>query len=107
MTLLCKKIVAKSKEVKTGCNLAESSKEAYGSKRDVLPKTIIIVTCRTDYERDFGLENGFIDHLYTRFGTTSNYSVTANLLNSEITTEPAKPFSSLPCLHGPFHGNGF
>jgi hypothetical protein len=25
-------IVAKSKEVKTGCNLAESSKEGYGSK---------------------------------------------------------------------------
>jgi hypothetical protein len=32
--LLCKKIiVAKSKEVKTGCNLAEYSKEGYGSKR--------------------------------------------------------------------------
>jgi hypothetical protein len=27
----------KSKEVKTGSNLAESSKEGYGSKRDVLP----------------------------------------------------------------------
>jgi hypothetical protein len=37
-TLLCKKknIVAKSKEVKTGCNLAESSKEGCGSKRTVL-----------------------------------------------------------------------
>jgi hypothetical protein len=33
-TLLCKKsIVAKSKELKTGCNLAESSKDGYGSKR--------------------------------------------------------------------------
>jgi hypothetical protein len=32
--LLCKNnIVAKSKEVKTGCSLAESSKESYGSKR--------------------------------------------------------------------------
>jgi hypothetical protein len=37
-------IVAKSKEVKTGCsnsqewtNLAEASKEGYGSKRAVLP----------------------------------------------------------------------
>jgi hypothetical protein len=28
---------AKFKEVKTGCNLAESSKEGYGSKRAVLP----------------------------------------------------------------------
>jgi hypothetical protein len=34
MTLLHKKItVAKSKEVKAGCNMAESSKESYGSKR--------------------------------------------------------------------------
>jgi hypothetical protein len=32
--LLCKTItVAKSKEVKTGSNLAESSKDGYGSKR--------------------------------------------------------------------------
>jgi hypothetical protein len=48
MTLLCKKfIVMKSKEVKTECTLAESSKEGCGSKRDVLPlmmttKTILI-----------------------------------------------------------------
>jgi hypothetical protein len=36
MAMLCKKITAaKSKEVKTGCNLAESSKEGYGSKRAV------------------------------------------------------------------------
>jgi hypothetical protein len=35
--MLCKKnTVAKSKEVKTGCNLAESSKEDCGSKRPVL-----------------------------------------------------------------------
>jgi hypothetical protein len=33
--------VPKSKEVKTGCNLAESSKEGYGSKRAVLPMMII------------------------------------------------------------------
>jgi hypothetical protein len=31
-TLICKKIVTKSKEVKTRFNLAESSKEGYGSK---------------------------------------------------------------------------
>jgi hypothetical protein len=36
-TLLCKEItVVKSKEVKTGWYLAESSKEGYGSKRAVL-----------------------------------------------------------------------
>jgi hypothetical protein len=38
--LFCKGIVAKSKEMKTGCNLAESSKEGYGSKRAVLPMMI-------------------------------------------------------------------
>jgi hypothetical protein len=37
-TLLCEKItVAKSKEVKTRSNLAESSKEGYGLKSAVLP----------------------------------------------------------------------
>jgi hypothetical protein len=37
-TLLCKKItVPKSKGVTTGCNVTESSKEGYGSKRAVLP----------------------------------------------------------------------
>jgi hypothetical protein len=30
--LLCKKIFTKSEELKTRCNLAESSKEGYGSK---------------------------------------------------------------------------
>jgi hypothetical protein len=45
-TLLCKKkiIVAKSKEVKPGCNLAEFSKEGYGSKRAVLPTTMIMTS---------------------------------------------------------------
>jgi hypothetical protein len=34
MNLFCKHIIAaKFKEVKPGCNLAESSKEGYGSKR--------------------------------------------------------------------------
>jgi hypothetical protein len=40
----------------------------------------------------FGLVNAFIDHLYTRLGTTSNYSATANLHNSQITTALAIPF---------------
>jgi hypothetical protein len=43
-TLLCKQIIAtKSKEVKTGCNLAETSKEVYGSKRVVLPMLMMII----------------------------------------------------------------
>jgi hypothetical protein len=32
-TLLCKKIVRKSREVKTGCNLAESFREGYDLKQ--------------------------------------------------------------------------
>jgi hypothetical protein len=43
-TLACKKvIVAKSKEVKIGCNLAESSEEGYGSKRGCSANYIIII----------------------------------------------------------------
>jgi hypothetical protein len=42
-TLLCKQIiVAKSKEVKTGCNLAESSRQGYGSKSAGLPMMMMI-----------------------------------------------------------------
>jgi hypothetical protein len=36
-------IVAKSKEVKPGCNLAESSKESYGSNRAVLPMMMMMM----------------------------------------------------------------
>jgi hypothetical protein len=36
--------------------------------------------------------NEFIYHLYTRLRTTSNYSATTNLHNSQITKESAKPF---------------
>jgi hypothetical protein len=46
----------------------------------------------SDYRRSFGFENGFIDHLHIRLGTTSNYTATANLHNSQITTGPAKLF---------------
>jgi hypothetical protein len=38
--------------------------------------------------------NGFIDHLYTKVETKSNYSATANLHNSQVTKAVAKPFSS-------------
>jgi hypothetical protein len=48
----------------------------------------------------FRLVNGFIDHLYARLGTTSNYSVTANLHNSQITTAPGKPFSACCVFSG-------
>jgi hypothetical protein len=39
--------------------------------------------------------NGFLDHLYTRLVSTSNYSATANLHNLQITTAAVKPFP--PC----------
>jgi hypothetical protein len=51
-----------------------------------------IFTYRCDYLRDFELDVGFIDHLYTRLRTTSNYMVTANLPNSQSTIAPAKHY---------------
>jgi hypothetical protein len=42
-------------------------------------------------EAEFGLVNGFIDHLYTQLRTTYNYSAIADLHNSQITTALAKP----------------
>jgi hypothetical protein len=45
-----------------------------------------------DYRGGFGLDIQSIDRLYTQLGTTSNYSATANLHNSQITTAPVKPF---------------
>jgi hypothetical protein len=43
--MLCKKImVVKCKEVKSGCNLAESSTEGYGSKRVVLLMMLMMTT---------------------------------------------------------------
>jgi hypothetical protein len=49
--------------------------------------------------------NGFVDHLYTRLETASNYSAIANLHVLQIATATAKPFSSLLC-HQPFPDNG-
>jgi hypothetical protein len=40
------------------------------------------------------LVNGFIGHLYTQLGTTSNYSVIANLHTIQITKACAKSFSA-------------
>jgi hypothetical protein len=39
--------------------------------------------------------NGFIDHLYTPLGTTSNHSAAANLHNSQITTAKSSPACSV------------
>jgi hypothetical protein len=44
VNLFCKNFGTKSKEVKTRCNLAEPSKEGYGSIRAVLP------TMKTSYD---------------------------------------------------------
>jgi hypothetical protein len=46
----------------------------------------------------FVLVNGFIDHLYTPFGTTSNYSAIANLHSLQITTAHAKSQTFLVLL---------
>jgi hypothetical protein len=58
-------------------------------------------------QMSFELVNGFTDHWHIWHRTTINYSATANLRSSQITTALAKPFSSLLCLHQPFLGNGF
>jgi hypothetical protein len=42
-----------------------------------------------DYRMGFGLDVGFIDHLYTRLKTTSNYSAIADLRTLRITTASA------------------
>jgi hypothetical protein len=48
----------------------------------------------SDSRRGFGLDIKFIDHSYTRLGTTSNCSVIAKLHNLQITTAHAKSFAS-------------
>jgi hypothetical protein len=55
---------------------------------------ILSRTCsmECDYRRGFRLDVGFIDHLCTHFGTTSNYSAIANLHTSQITIAHAKSF---------------
>jgi hypothetical protein len=59
-----------------------------------------------DYRRGLGLQNEFVDLLYTRLVTTNTYSATANLNISQITTAPAKPFLASR-LYQPFPGKGF
>jgi hypothetical protein len=45
-----------------------------------------------DYRRGFGFDIGFIHHLFTQLGTTSNYSTILNLHTLQITTAHAKSF---------------
>jgi hypothetical protein len=52
----------------------------------------ILSRFRNDYRWSMDWWIGFIDHLYPRLGTTSNYGATAELHNSQITIAPAKPF---------------
>jgi hypothetical protein len=42
-------IVVKSKEVETGCTLAEYSKEGYRSKRAVLPMLMMMISIIRSY----------------------------------------------------------
>jgi hypothetical protein len=53
------------------------------------------------------LDIGFIDHFCTPIGTTSNYKAIADFHTLQITTAPAKPFSSLLCRQQPFPGKDF
>jgi hypothetical protein len=62
-------------------------------------------TVWSDYRRGFRLDIGFIDHFYTLLWITSNYSATANLHNSQITTAPAKPFPA--CRGNAFYHRKF
>jgi hypothetical protein len=43
----------------------------------------------------YGLLNGFIDHLYTRLGTASNYSIIADIHTLQIATARVKPQSCI------------
>jgi hypothetical protein len=50
------------------------------------------VTCYSHYRRGFGLDIRFIDHSYTRIGTTRNYSAMANLHNKKSPQHPLSLF---------------
>jgi hypothetical protein len=61
----------------------------------------------SDYRRGLDWWLDFLT-IYTHdLLSASNYSSTADLHNSQITTAPAKPFSSLLYSHQPFPVNGF
>jgi hypothetical protein len=52
--------------------------------------TVLSRSMECDCRRGLGLHIAFIDHLYTRQGSTRSYSPTANLHNSQINTVPDK-----------------
>jgi cytochrome b len=61
-TLICNKItVTKSKEVKIGCNLAESSKEGHGSKGAVLLMMMMMtmMICRKEEAGNMNVDDNF------------------------------------------------
>jgi hypothetical protein len=53
----------------------------------------------SDCRRGFKLDVGFVEHIYTQLGTTSNYSIITDLPTLKITTAPAKPFQ--PAVSSP------
>jgi hypothetical protein len=67
--------------------------------------SFVLSRVRVTTRGGFGLGIGFIDHLYTQLGTTSNYSAIANLHALQFTTAHAKSLPSA-CLHQQLHGNG-
>jgi hypothetical protein len=60
------------------------------------PTNVLSRICVCDCRRGMDWIIGFIDHLYTRLGTASNYNAIAHLHTSQITTAPAK---SPPASH--------
>jgi hypothetical protein len=58
------------------------------------------VTCMGDYRRGFGLDIGFLDHLYTRLISTSNYSATVLTFNRlhGIVSQKMVVFNTEVCL---------
>jgi hypothetical protein len=55
-------------------------------------QNVFLHTTGCDFRRGFELDIRFTDHLYTRIVSTSNYSATANLHSSQITTATAESF---------------
>jgi hypothetical protein len=61
----------------------------------------------SDPWQGFGLEIGFIDHLYLQHVTTSNYNAIANRHPLHFTVIHTLVFSICYTVHFSFPGNGF